>query len=143
MVITDFKINISDVTPRPYKPRMKKVKPGVEITPRKMFSFTFEYQGLIEGHDPLNEESYIGAEHKGCMFYHCGYDRLDWGFAKTTTFKGHQIQPSKPNVGLRKVVLAALMKTRWAEELLEDAAAAKAAQIPDPEQPEKESLVIS
>lgn len=143
MVINDFKINITDVTERSYVPRGKRAKPGEEGKPRKMFSFTLDWQGLIEGEDALSEESYVGSQHKGCMFYHVSQQELDWGYPKTLAGGGRQIQPSKPNVGLRKRVLAALLRTVWAETLLEDAKSVREDLIPDPEKFEKERLEIS
>ncbi len=142
MVINDFKINITDVTKRGYKPKKKKGA-NTEIPERTMFSFTLEWRGLIEGQDPLAEDSYIGSKHKGCIFSAMQGYELGWSFAKTLTGRGFQIQPNAPDVGLRNLVLAALMQTRWAKELLVEVAEIKAAIIPDPEKPEEEGLVIT
>lgn len=131
MELTDFQVNLYDFVERTYSPRGKKAALETHKT-RKMFTFTLAWRGLIAGRDPLDQTSYIGAEHKGCMFY-AGAEELDWGFAKTSSARGIQIVPSKPDVGLRTIVLKALNQTAHATVLAEDVALRRASIIPDPE----------
>jgi len=140
MVLTNFKIRISDLAERKYKPRSRKVN-KIPVEPRTLFSFTLEWEGCLSDEDPLSKKSYVGAEHKGCMLYAAGND-LGWGFAKVTTFRGHQIVPSKPNTGLHDLVLAALSERPEAQVIRDEIAHLNAARIPDPEAPVKEYMVI-
>lgn len=132
MELVDFKIDLYDFTPREYKPRGKRPAGVLDMPMRKMYSFTLDWQGLIKDRDPLYPASYIGSQCKGCMFF-CSLEGLDWGYPRTTTGKGNQITPHKPNVGLREMVLAVLLKTKYAEILTEEMERRRMAQMPDPE----------
>ncbi len=114
MNLTDFKIKLYNIQERQFKPR------NGNQTPRMLFTFNLEWQGLIEGCDPMVIDNYLGMSYTGCLLSITPQGELDWSPPKTSSGRGFQLAPTKPNAGLKSLILAHLKKTPQAAALIED-----------------------
>lgn len=114
MNLSDFNIRLYNIQERQFKPR------SGNPTPRKLFSFNLEWKGLIDGSDPMKLESYLGMSYTGCLLTVTPQGDLDWSPPKTSSGRGFQLAPTKPNEGLYKLILEHLSRTPQARALIED-----------------------
>ncbi len=140
MELLDFGIKLYDFTEKWYVTKARPGKGGGDQE-RLIITFTFSWEGRVADMDEHDPKAYLGAEHRGCVFYITG-DGFGWDLPKSL-YKGSQLRPNKQNLGLEKLVMAKLETTKYAARLLEEREKARMTLIPDAEKPESEMLNIT